>query len=460
MTDLERAYKALKGKSLDYSAAFQYADGQQPLKYSTKRLQEAFRDLTAAFSQNWVSVVLNSVLDRMKFLGWSVDDQASNDLLSGLFETEQLAIEGYDTHKGALVTSEAFIIAWKEEDGVEIYYNDPRMCHIFYAADNPKKKEYAAKWYKGSDDVYHMTLYYADRLEYYETAPLKQMPTSANAFHPSDPDQAPNPYATIPVFHFVLNRRTHVSELTNIVTLQDAVNKLFADMMVAAEFGAFKQRWVISQADTKTLKNAPNEIWSLPAADAGMQGTQVGEFQGTDLNNYLNAIDKIANSIAIISRTPKHYFYASGSDISGEALIAMEAPLIAKVEQYQEVFAVAWKELGAFILLMEGKTIDIKDIELTWDPPQSVQPKTEAETTDINVRTGIPLEVALRWAGKTEKEIEEISAMKKKEKAEAATQAKIMLEKLRAQNAQSNQEVPAQNTNQLKEADQQLPNMR
>ena len=453
MTDLERAFTALKAKSADYASAFSYADGNQPLKYSTQRLQTVFRNLTTAFSQNWVSVVLNSVLDRMKFIGWSVKDKTQNDELAQIFNSQQIAIEGYDTHKGALVTSEAFIIAWKDEADIEVYYNDPRLCHIFYDADNPKKKTFAAKWYKDEDNHYHMTLYYPDRLEYYETDETKQIPNSFNAFKPSEPDRAENPYKVIPVFHFVLNRRTRVSELTNIVTLQDAVNKLFADMMISAEFGAFKQRWVISNADTKTLKNAPNEIWQLPAGDGVGQQTSVGEFTGGGLEPYLDAIDKIANSIAIISRTPKHYFYASGADVSGEALLAMESPLIAKVEQYQEVFGVAWKELGSFILLMNGSQVEPQDIEAVWQPPQSVQPKTEAETMKINKDVGIPLDVILRWAGKTEKEIAEINGILKKEKADASNQAQLMLAKIRAENAQVNNINPMQNSNALQEAD-------
>jgi len=268
---------------------------------------------------------------------------------------------------------------------------------------------------------------------------------------------ADNPYGVIPVFHFVINRHAKISELTNIVSLQDAVNKLFSDMMVSAEFGAFKQRYVISNADIKTLKNAPNEIWQLPTGDGVGQGTQVGEFGGTALDNFLNGIDKLANSIAIISRTPKHYFYASGSNVSGEALIAMEAPLIAKVEQYEEIFGVTWKELGAFLSILNGGSVMAQDLEAVWNPAQSVQPKTEADILKVLKETGIPIDIALRWAGKTEAEIKEIADLVKKEKDSAATQASLMLEKLRAQNAQSNQAVPEGNTNALNEADNTPP---
>lgn len=445
MSDLERAFDALKLKATQYGIAFSYAEGNQPLQYSTQRLHDAFRDLNATFSQNWVSVVIDSVLDRLSFQGWSVKEDVTNEMFATIFEEYQISSESHSVHRSALITHEAFIIAWKEDEAIQCYYNDPRLCHVFYNAENPRLVDYAAKWYK-ADNRYYITLYYPDRLEYYETAEVKSTPAKATAFKPSEVPTADNPYGVIPVFHFMLDKHSNNSELTNIVTLQDAVNKLFADMMVAAEFGAYKQRYVISNLDASNLKNKPNEIWLLPAGDGVGQGTSVGEFQETPLSNYLDAIDKIASSIAIISRTPKHYFYQSGSDISGEALMAMEAPLVAKVERYQESFEVTWKALGSFLAKLQGVAVPAKDIDIIWNPPQSVQPKTEADVMKVLKEVGIPLDIVLKWAGKTETEIKEISGVLNKEKEESRTQAQLMLERLRLQNAQSNEVVPQNQT--------------
>ncbi|NIS83046.1 MAG: phage portal protein, partial [Anaerolineales bacterium] len=129
----------------------------------------------------------------------------------------------------------------------------------------------------------------------------------------------------------------------SILDLQDAVNKLLADMMVAAEFGAFKQRWIISYSDPGNMRNAPNEIWALPAGDGAGQQTQVGEFGVTELDNFYDAIDRLATAIGIISRTPRHYFYQQGGDPSGEALIAMEAPLNKKITRHIERFTIVWQ---------------------------------------------------------------------------------------------------------------------
>ena len=84
-TDLERAYSALKGKNPIYSTLFDYADGNQPLVYSTNRLKEAFNNISAKFSQNWMSVVIDSALDRLTYNGWATKTKAITDRLQQIF---------------------------------------------------------------------------------------------------------------------------------------------------------------------------------------------------------------------------------------------------------------------------------------------------------------------------------------------------------------------------------------
>jgi hypothetical protein len=436
-TDLERAYSALKGKNQIYSTLFDYADGNQPLVYSTNRLKEAFNNISAKFSQNWMSVVIDSALDRLTLNGWATKTKGITDRLQQIFEDHELIQDAYDIHRSASITRESYAIAWKNEDGeIEFNYNDPRLCHMFYKADNPKKQDFACKWYRDGD-IYRMILYYRDRLEYYVTNPNKNLvngiPSSAKMFMP-DPDRpsADNPYGEIPVFHFFISRNSK-GDLYNIITLQDAVNKLFSDMMVAGEFAALKQRYVITSEDTSALKNAPNEIWQLP------EGSQAGQFESTPLDTFLDPIDKIANSIAIISRTPKHYFYSAGAGISGEALLAMEAPLTKKVDQRKASFSSTWKRIGQFLLKLDGIEYPLSDIETIWEPSTSVQPKTEADTVKVWTDSGVPLTTSLSWAGKTDEEIAAMEKDKAKEKEENASMASVLLQNVRDRQNQSNQ---------------------
>ena len=443
MEDLKRAYGALAGKLDHYTSLINYYDGTQPLVYSTDRLKEAFNNINASFNQNWVSVVIDSALDRLIFKGWKSDNSVISKKLSAIYSTADLQIESYDVHKTAMITHEAFVIAWRDDtNAIEVYYNDPRMCHMFYETDNPKRKQFAAKWYVDDDMFYHMVLYYPDRIEYYRTvSPVKQgVPRSYRDFVPEELPVAENPFGEIPVFHFRTDRRGKTSDVSGIITLQDAVNKLLADMMVSAEFGAFKQRYIITNSDTRSLKNAPNEIWTIPSGD-GTSSTSVGQFQETDLNVFLGAIDKIANSIAIISRTPKHYFFGAGGSISGEALIAMESPMVSKVERHQTNFGMVWIDLAHFLLRLEGSTVEKQDIDVVWEPAQSVQPLTEAQTIKTNVEAGVPLESALRWSGKNDFEIMLIMEELADQKAGETDLAKAVLDRVKVASEQSTERV-------------------
>ena len=419
MTDLERAYKALSDKQSGYNTLWNYYEGSQPLVYSTKRLREVFNNLSAHFSQNWCAVVVDSVLDRIHLARFTVaGNEPATTLLNEVWEHTGMALDDGDVHKAALVCGEAFVIVWTDEDGgVEAYYNDPRLCHLFYDPDHPKRKQMACKWWVDGDEKRRLTLYYPDRLEYYVSTKKSENVSSAIDFVSADPETAPNPFTEIPVFQIVRERRGIYSELANAIEPQDAINKLLADMMVAAEFGAFRQRYIISSMETKgKLKNAPNEIWDLPAGDGQGQPTQVGEFTETDLSGYLNAIDKLARTLAVITRTPKHYLLDQGGDPSGEALIAMEAPLVKKCSQYIERFGAAWGQVAAFLLRLSGVSVDEATIQPVFDLPETVQPKTQAEIRQLSVAAGLPLRTVLRKSeGWTESELDEMDADKKAE---------------------------------------------
>lgn len=413
VSDLERAYKVLQAKTHDYNQLWAYYESAAPLVYTSERLREVFQNRESRFSENWAAVVIEAELERIHLKEFTVGtDKAAAGALNDLFADTELNLDALDVHKAALVTGEAYVIAWKDDESdeggrvidsdIEAYYHDPRMTHLFYDPEHPRRKLFAAKWWIGEDDEKrYINLYYPDRIEYYVSTQKASSISSARGLHERQPPED-NPFGIVPVFHFRTDRRKITSRLLNVIEPQDALNKLLADMMVAAEFGAFKQRWAITNSDTKALKNAPNEIWNIPAGDGTEQPTSVGEFSATELGNYLDAIDKLSAAIGIITRTPKHFFYAQGGDPSGEALIAMEAPLNAKAQRAIDCFKPTWQELGAFLLMLSGTQVAKRDIAATFNPPQTVQPRTEAEIVQIQAGSGIPLKTALRRQGWTD----------------------------------------------------------
>ncbi len=422
--DLQKAYDALKGKQSPYGEYWDYYDGNQPLIYSAARLRELFRTLNTRFVENWCAVVVDSALDRIQLQGFRVSQSDElTDRLNATFQETELNLDADDAHLATLVAGESFLIAWKEAPGdpIEAYYNDPRMCHVQYDPASPRKKLWAAKWWVGDDGKTHLTLYYPDKVLYFVADKAGGDLTSAKEFQPDETPEAANPFGIVPVFHLRRERRTIKSELANAKTPQDAINKLLADMMVTAEFSAFPQRYVISTAENLgKLKNAPNEVWDLPAGADGSQATQAGQFAQADLEGYFNAMDKLAAAIAIITRTPKHYFFAQGGDPSGEALIALEAPLNKKCQRYINRFIPVWRKLGAFLLKLDGREVDENAVEPLFERPETVQPQTRATVRKTSVDAGLPLVTVLRreenWS---EADLNQLDEDAKKEKARA-----------------------------------------
>lgn len=410
--DLNIGLSAIGAKQAKYTRLWDYYDGDHPLRYSTSRLIDIFGHINARFCENWIQVVVDAAVDRIEFDGFNSEDEAAKRELDHLVDDLKLKLDADDVHLAALVTGEGFLIGEVTEAGKQVYYNDPRMVHMQYEADNPKVKRFACKLYQAEPELWAAVLYYADRVERYEsrkkTVDLgKKAPADQFTFTDSESLDA------FPVFHFRVTRRKNKGDIETVLTLQDAVNKLLADMMVSAEFSAFRQRWIISNADDSTIVNAPNQIITIPAGDGEGQPTTVGEFSETNLEGFLRAVDRLAQSIAIITRTPKHYLFAQGGDPSGEALVAMEAPLIRRCQNHIERFSVTWEEVADWLLMAENTA------QAIFAPVATVQPRTSAEIREINARAGIPIVTTLRDEGWTKEELEQMDVDRKVERSAA-----------------------------------------
>ena len=414
-TDLQLAVAHLNAKRTTYDLLWRYYDGDHPLIYSTEKLKSIFKKIDARFTENWCAVVVDSVLDRMNLNKPSViNNKDATKTLEALWASTGMADDVYSVHEDVAVTGEGFVIAWLDDAGkVQTYQNDARLCHAQYDEENPRQLRFAAKWWSTPEKRVRLNLYYEDRIEYYVTAKelAESEQATAKSFEPMENSPAANPFDRIPVFHFRSNKRGAKSQLDSVVQPQDAVNKLLADMMIAAEFGAYPQRFVISAQGIEgaNLRNNPNEIWDLVGGVQGDQATVAGQFDPTDLKPYLDALNNFCTHIGIISRTPRHYFYMQGGDPSGEALIAMEAPLVKKCERLQAMLAPAWQALSAFVLELAGLVVTPTDVWAGYEEPATMQPKTQAEIRKTSVEAGMPLRTVLKtYEGWTNEDIEEM----------------------------------------------------
>lgn len=182
------------------------------------------------------------------------------------------------------------------------------------------------------------------------------------------------------------------SELRPAIPLQDALNRTLHSMVMASEFSAFRIKWAIGmEIDAQDL--TPGAVVNLTIRDdngkivTGMteemarflSAVRVGQFEETDMAQYISQIDKLAREISQVSQTPIYGVTTEGV-LSGEALKQLEIGLIGKVERFQRDNADSVRELvtltaeiqSAFINPLVGFTTvpTITTVSLTWKPAE------------------------------------------------------------------------------------------
>ncbi|HQK35337.1 MAG TPA: phage portal protein [Spirochaetales bacterium] len=429
--DLKTMFNRLKEQERRVEAYTAYYYGDHPLIYSHERLREVFNRSTVNFVQNWCAVVIDTTLDRITLHGYDNPNRSINDKLDSFWDGQNLSQLSRHVHRDSLITGNGYLMLDLIDGEKRVFYNSPSQIAIEYSDEDPNVKRLAIKvFYSAENNSTQLNLYYPDRIEKYA---CQGKPTYYKSFNLID--EIPEPFGSIPIIHFKAQ-----PELTNVIPLQDAINKIFSDMMVIAEFGAFPQRWMITNADISSLTASPQSIMQIPKGTSDEEVTSVGVFQTADLAMYLDTIDKLTNTISIISRIPKHYFSNTGANVSGEALVVMETPLIKKINHIIDGLEQPWLELAKYIDESE-KTV------CTWERPETEQIVMQTSAMQTMVAMGIPLVTVLKRFGWGQDDINQMIADMKEDKKRNADLAEAALETAVIRLQQSNNPyLPEMNT--------------
>src|SRR6185503_19938881 len=172
--------------------------------------------------------------------------------------------------------------------------------------------------------------------------------------------------------------------------------------LVAMEFAAFRQRWAAGieveyDADGQPIapfKSGVENLWISDKPEA-----RFGDFEATELEQFLKVKDSFRVDIASVTGTPLHYFLQqTGGFPSGESLKKAETRFLAKVRDRQEAFGQVWADAMAFALLIEGKGRGVSLIT-EWEDPAPMAEREFLENILLKKQIGLPVEQALLEAG-------------------------------------------------------------
>ena len=415
--DMELAFESLRQKKADYDNYWNYYYGDHPQVWMTEKIRQMFAGVDIRFQENWCKLVIDACLERIILDGMRVNgSQDQQDTLTHIWQKNQMRLHAKSVHRSALVCGEGFLFAWPDDEGVpRVYYNDPRLCHIVYDDEDPLKKSFGAKWWVRRDGMLRMNMYYPDTIYYYISTRTSEYTDRASQLIPFTEDgysggSASNTYGVVPLFHFRPDITMRASDLDDAIPLQNAINKLAQNGMVVGENDALPIIYVISQMEIgKKISIGPGRILDLPGSDGDGQATQIGQLPGAQMTPFTTEKEAKKDAMLAITRTPSHYARNEGAP-SGESLMVREAPLVKKAEDRTDSFSVTWSEMADFLLQIEGYADVVQeDITPIWRSPNSVQPLTRAQITQLRVVSGIPLGTVLkreeRWTDKDMSEL-------------------------------------------------------
>jgi hypothetical protein len=409
-----------------------YYDGDHPLSFVTSEYRAEFASMLRGVSDNWMPLVVDAVEERLHVEGFRMGEESEGDKEAWrIWQENSLDADSELLHSTALQTGAAYALVWYgENDRPEITVEHPTQVIVAYESGSQRKRAAALKaWVDEWTGDVRANVYLRDGIHKFKsgrqvtihdyrtrTGRDRNLDVLGAMWVPlgGDSEFVANPLGTVPIVEF-RNRPRLLgdgrSEIADVISAQDQINKLVCDMLVAAEFSAFKQRWAtgieiprdpMTGRDLFEYPAAIDRLWSTES-----EGAKFGEFAETDLSNYVGALENRVQSLASRTRTPPHYLLgSSGSFPSGESLKATETGLIAKCRSRQRHFGEAHEEVMrlAFAILDDPRR-DAVMAETIWTDPES---RSEAEHTDSLLKKmamGVPVRQLWEDAGYSQAQI-------------------------------------------------------
>jgi len=221
---------------------------------------------------------------------------------------------------------------------------------------------------------------------------------------------ARNPLAQVPLVEVANNPRMltgGVSELADVVCVQDRINKTLADRLMTQDFGAFPQKWAIGFPETDPDGNVNRvDVGRDRMVMSDAAETKFGQFESAPLDPYSMAKREDVKDIASRTRTPAQYLLGEMSNVNGETLKASESGLVSKVRQRNRTAGEGFEDGIRLARSAAGMGSPDELIETKWRNPEF---RTEGELVDSLVKMqtlNVPDEALWERWGASEVEID------------------------------------------------------
>jgi hypothetical protein len=421
-----------------------YYTGNCPLPAAVinAKVTKAYRMLMPMSEAPWGSLVVDSVQDRLEVSGLRSPkgEEANDEALMGVWQDNQMDAESKLAHSAALLSGRSFtLIQPVPGQSPEISIESSEQMIVQYRHGSRRHRIGAVRRWEDDGEIL-ATLYRPDGVyKFRQVSNSGDMRRGSGRFkaggfwwEPRGENNAdwqfPNPVrdsrgvGIVPAVELAVNRRLKPGqfgyargEFEHCTGLIDRINMLTFLGLVVAFWMGFPLRGVggqrinweflkddagnqLFEADGTTEKkvahppfdSAANQVFQLESPDAKLL-----EYKAAD-RGLLSVLEELGQ-LAMITKTPRHYFPTSGgfSNLSADAIRADEGGLNAKVVAHKGSLSEGHEET----LRVCGRALDVPvDLSpraaLLW---QDHEARSMAERADAAVKVKDLLPLSVIW---------------------------------------------------------------
>lgn len=396
---------AVKAKEQNRRA---YADGKHELPFAPQGVNveyEALRDMSPV---PLIRLALRTPVQRLRIGGIRTGASESTDKATwDVWQFNRLDSRQRIVYLDGLVYEKGGVVSvWPnaaDPDRPFIRVEDPLRVHVEPDPEDPFSALWAVKrWAEtattplGQKYDRQVVLVYSDGFVWrYETTGPSTAYELVDVFD--------NPLGRVPFVRFVPevdSNGSGTSMVDALIPMQRAVDTIRFDLLLAAQFAAFRQRVVVGydpvlrdeEGNPVVQKDAEgnpildaNGMSQPITASPGRVGvdrllvfpgdsTKVFDLDESNLANYVTALDMLLATFASTAQVPPQYLVGDFKNVSGDLMVATEATLLSFVTDLQTAYGESWEQVFTLANIARGASELPLATEVVWDDasPKSI----------------------------------------------------------------------------------------
>lgn len=391
-----------------------YVVGQVGSPHVPDGAEDEIKDLARLSIKNVLALVRDAFTQNLAVEGYRSALSKENAPAWKMWQKNSMDARQAEVHRPAVTYGASYVVVTEGENGSVWRARSPRqMLSVYEDPQVDLWPQYAFEQWVDNTDAHprwKATLY-DDEFIYpldlgaipalgssqYETALAASqyqtlMARSLNITDIGDP--IPHGASHCPVVRFINARDADqliVGEIEPLIRLQQTLNSVNFDRLIASRFGAHPQKVIAGWSGTSSevLQASARRVWAFEDPDV-----KVSSFQPASLEQYNSVLQEITEHIAMVAQISPGAIQGKMVNLSAEALAAAEANQQRKLMSKRDSFGESWEQVFRLAAEIEGDTVTAADesAEVQWRDTEARAFGAIVDGITKLVASGIPIE--------------------------------------------------------------------